>query len=137
MWKKVKDVALTTWDEVKLRLLSIFGNAKRHFERAFKGDGGIIRLAFDITLAVLLTAFVPLLAVGIAAANFTDEIDGFGVILSLTAAFVILELVAIFSLEIIAFLVAMQFSRISTRFLQNYKKRRDSENTDVNIPLAA
>lgn len=124
--KRIIAFILSCWDEFaahQRRVLRSFLNSVRTW-----WGGTVARRILDLVFGFLIAHLLLPVALGLAAANFMDGSNTLYAMLSLTVWFMILEVVALWVLEIIVLLASFQVSSITRRIGQHYRRRMEEKN---------
>lgn len=100
------------------RVLRSFRNAMRSW-----WSGHWFRKVVDLAAAFLIARFLVPVALGLAAANFMDGSNTLYATISLTIWFVILEIAAMWLMELIVVLAMFQVAQVTIRVGQHYNRR--------------
>lgn len=84
-------------------------------------------MLFDLSVCLAISFIAPLVVIGLAVANFIDHSDTMTAILTALAAYLVLELLALWVMEAVVVLAALQFSRVSNRYLHHVERRKALE----------
>lgn len=126
---------------IKNGFLAVVGEFKRHVREIYRSfhdaslnflmSGSVAKKLVDLFLALSICIISPLVAVGIASANFIDTSDTLTAALSAAMTLIALEILSFWSMEFIVVLVALQVSRFTSRVVQNYKEISSEQNTTM------
>lgn len=128
MFKWLYNRIAAFWDNIAERLSSIWHTFTQGLQSFFRGEGGILRMACDIGACFLIALASPIMVMGFAAASFVDSTNSVTAICSAILAYFTLEILALWFMELVILLAALQFSRISNRYLYHVKRRSLSYN---------
>lgn len=122
---------LTDWfgalyDEVADRTKRGWQSTKECFYNWWKGRGGWIRRIVDFLIMLAIGIWIPAVAIGFAAANFTDKTDTVSAVVTTTIAYIVLDFIAFFAMELIIILGMFQVAFLTTRYLRNVERRKQA-----------
>jgi hypothetical protein len=132
--KRVLVFLLSCLDEIKRHIISVWLN----FIAAVKNwwEGPWWRKIIDIALAFLIALFLRPVLVGMAAANFIDGSNTFYAAFSITFAFLALEVLALWFLEVVLILAAIQVATITKQVGENYERRMKESNGSQGVGIS-
>ena len=113
------------WDETRRSISSVWNSFSSGVSGFFRGRGGIPRMIVDVAIATCLAIWViPLVVIALAAASFIDTADTMTALVTGLLAFLALEVLALWAMEIIVVLAAFQVARLTTRYLHYVELRQ-------------
>lgn len=120
---------LGVYDEIHSILSNISACFMAGVKQFWYGPGGWWRKAADLCFCIGLAWLIPTFVVGLAAASFVDTTDKLTTAMTAMAAFVALEFIALYCMEVIVLLAVLQFSRLTCRYLFHVRRRENACST--------
>lgn len=135
--KSIKDWFFGIFDEFRDRVQIVTTTFLEGFKTYWNGRGGWIRKILDLIFVTAIAILAPPVAVALAAANFIDGTDTMTAVVTATVAFIALDLLAMFAMEVVIILGAFQFSRVTTRYLEHVSRRKAIREAEQGLHVVA
>lgn len=140
MFQWIRDRVAAVNDEILARIKAVWECFRAGLRSFWHGRGGWTRRLFDLTAALCIAILAPPLVIALSAANFVDGTDTMTAVVTALIAYLVLEFLALWFMEILVVLAALQLSRLSNRYLfhvERRKAKRCSTSSSANVSTSA